>query len=77
MPFHRWIAERSGAASALVAELLIHPDNSALRLNGCGIAIVNPPYRFDRELEGLLPVLREALSQSRYGDQRIEWLKTS
>ena len=77
VPFHRWIAERSGATSALVAELLIHPDNSALRLNGCGLAIVNPPYRFDRELEELLPVLRETLSQSRYGDQRIEWLKTS
>lgn len=74
-PFHRWLAERSGAASVIAAELLLHPDNSALRLNGCGMAILNPPYRFDRQLEEILPVLRETLAQSRYGDQRIEWLK--
>jgi len=59
----------------LAAELLLHPDNSALRLNGCGMAILNPPYRFDRQLEELLPVLRELLAQSRYGAQRLEWLK--
>jgi 23S rRNA (adenine2030-N6)-methyltransferase len=75
VPFHRWLAERSTAASVIVAELLLHPDNSALRLNGCGMAILNPPWRFDRQLEEMIPVLRALLSQSRYGDQRIEWLK--
>ena len=75
VPFHRWLAERSGAASVIAAELLLHPDNSALRLNGCGMAILNPPYRFDRELEEIVPVLRATLAQSRYGAQRIEWLK--
>ena len=74
-PFHRWLLERSSATSALFAELLLHPDNSALRLNGCGIAIVNPPWKFDRQLEELLPVLRELLAQGRYGTQRMEWLK--
>jgi 23S rRNA (adenine2030-N6)-methyltransferase len=74
-PFHRWLAERSGAKSVLVAELLLHPDNSALRLNGCGIAILNPPWKFDRELAELLPVLRELLAQGRYATHRLEWLK--
>ncbi|HJT97210.1 MAG TPA: 23S rRNA (adenine(2030)-N(6))-methyltransferase RlmJ, partial [Rhodanobacteraceae bacterium] len=76
VPFHRWLTERSGAASVLVAELLLHPDNSALRLNGCGMAILNPPWKFDRQLEEMLPVLRALLVQSRYGAQTIEWLKT-
>jgi 23S rRNA (adenine2030-N6)-methyltransferase len=75
VPFHRWLAERSGATAVLIAELLLHPDNSALRLNGCGMAIVNPPWQFNRQLEEILPVLRELLAQSRYGAQRLEWLK--
>ena len=65
------------ATSALVGELLLHPDNSALRLNGCGIAIVNPPWKFERQLEEMLPVLREVLAQSRYGAQKLEWLKAA
>jgi 23S rRNA (adenine2030-N6)-methyltransferase len=76
-PFHRWLAERSGAKDVLIAELLLHPDNSALRLNGCGVAILNPPFRFDRELGEIVPVLREVLVQGRYGNQKVEWLKTS
>jgi 23S rRNA (adenine2030-N6)-methyltransferase len=75
VPFHRWLAEKSAAKAVLVAELLLHPDNSALRLNGCGMAIVNPPWKFDREIGEILPALRELLAQGRYGDQRVEWLK--
>lgn len=72
-PFHRWLS-KSGFSKVLVAELLLHPDNSALRLNGCGIAIVNPPWKFERQLEELLPALQNLLSQGRYGQHRIEWL---
>jgi 23S rRNA (adenine2030-N6)-methyltransferase len=39
------------------------------------MAILNPPWKFDREIAETLPTLRELLSQSRYGDQRVEWLK--
>jgi 23S rRNA (adenine2030-N6)-methyltransferase len=72
-PFHRWLA-KSGFGKVLVAELLLHPDNSALRLNGCGMAIINPPWKFERQLEELLPALQVLLSQGRYGQHRIEWL---
>jgi 23S rRNA (adenine2030-N6)-methyltransferase len=72
-PFHRWLA-KSGFGKVLVAELLLHPDNSALRLNGCGMAIINPPWKFERQLEELLPALQSLLSQGRYGQHRIEWL---
>ena len=72
-PFHRWLA-RSGFPRILVAELLLHPDNSALRLNGCGMAIINPPWTFERQLEELLPTLQSLLAQGRYGQHRVEWL---
>jgi 23S rRNA (adenine2030-N6)-methyltransferase len=76
-PFHRWLRENSGNAEALVAELLLHPDNSALRLNGCGIAILNPPWRFKQELDSWLPTLKDRLAQGRFGSSRIEWLKAT
>jgi 23S rRNA (adenine2030-N6)-methyltransferase len=71
--FHRWLRQ-SGFAKVLIAELLLHPDNSALRLNGTGIAIINPPWKFDRQLEELLPALVQHLAQGRFGQQRVEWL---
>ena len=76
-PFHRWLRDHAGRADVLVAELLLHPDNSALRLNGCGLAIANPPWQFDAALAGWLPALRELLAQSRYGSSPIEWIKRS
>lgn len=74
-PFHRWLREHADGADVLVAELLLHPDNSGLRLNGCGLAIVNPPWQFDRALEQWLPALQDLLSQSRYGSSRIDWIR--
>ncbi|MBS0555935.1 MAG: 23S rRNA (adenine(2030)-N(6))-methyltransferase RlmJ [Proteobacteria bacterium] len=72
-PFLRSFA-RKKIPKVLCAELLLHPDNSALRLNGCGMVIVNPPWKFDRQLAELLPALREHLAQGRFGAQRVEWL---
>ena len=72
-PFLRSFARRK-IPKVLCAELLLHPDNSALRLNGCGMVIVNPPWKFDHQLEELLPALREHLAQGRFGEQRVEWL---
>jgi 23S rRNA (adenine2030-N6)-methyltransferase len=74
-PFHRWLAAQARIGDALAAELLLHPDNSLLRLNGCGLAIVNPPWQFDRALQAALPVLGRLLAQGRYGDHRLAWLK--
>ena len=73
LPFHRWLKE-SGLRKVLVAELCVHPDNSALRLNGCGMAIVNAPYKLDRTLAEILPTLATALAQSRYAQFKLEWL---
>ncbi len=72
-PFRRWF-ERKKIPNVLNAQLLLHPDNSALRLNGCGMTIVNPPWKFDQQLDQLLTALREHLAQGRFGQHDIEWL---
>ena len=74
--FQRWFAQQR-IPKVLCAELLLHPDNSTLRLNGCGMVIVNAPWKFDRQLEEVLPSLREHLAQGRYGETRVEWLTGS
>jgi 23S rRNA (adenine2030-N6)-methyltransferase len=73
LPFQRWLVSQK-IPKVLCAELLLHPDNSALRLNGCGMVIVNPPWKFERQLGELLPALREHLAQGRFGQHRVEWL---
>jgi 23S rRNA (adenine2030-N6)-methyltransferase len=60
--------------SALVVELLIHPDDTPLRLNGSGLLILNPPWQLDTELAPVLPVLARLLGE-RHPSWRVEWLK--
>jgi 23S rRNA (adenine2030-N6)-methyltransferase len=73
LPFHRWL-KSSGLRKVLIAEICVHPDNSALRLNGCGMAIINAPYKLDRTLAEILPTLAMTLAQSRYAQFKLEWL---
>ena len=72
-PFHRWL-KGCGMRKILVAELLLHPDNSGLRLNGAGMAIVNAPWRFDHALGEIMPPLLRHLQQGRFGTQSVAWL---
>lgn len=59
---------------ALAAELLIRPDNDPERLNGCGMVVLNPPWRLDAALEALLPALRGRLAHEK-GGYRLAWLR--
>ena len=60
--------------SALIAELLIRPDDSPLRLNGSGMLIINPPYQLDLELTPALPVLARLMGEKHHGSS-LQWLK--
>ena len=72
-PFHRHLS--SGPFErVLVAELMVLPDDSPLRLNGCGMLIANPPWQIDKTLAELLPALRAVLAQSPRASQRVRWL---
>lgn len=60
--------------SALRIELLVRPDDSALRLNGSGMLVINPPWKLDEELAPALPVLARLLGEHDPA-WRLEWLK--
>lgn len=60
--------------SVLIAELLVRPGDSPLRLNGSGMLIINPPYRLDAELAPALPVLARLMGDS-HPSSTLQWLK--
>jgi 23S rRNA (adenine2030-N6)-methyltransferase len=66
--------QRLPAKDILLAELLIRPDDSPLRLNGSGMLLLNPPWKIDTEIAAALPVLVAELGEGG-ASQRLEWLK--
>jgi 23S rRNA (adenine2030-N6)-methyltransferase len=73
--FHRGLKALEVKRGMLAAELCIHPDDSALRLNGCGVAVLNPPLGMERTLAGIGQVLHPLLAQSRYARSELHILK--
>lgn len=70
--FHAGL-QASGAPKLLNVELLIRAADDPTRLNGSGVAIVNPPWGLEEELRDLLPWLAEHLAQGE-GSWRLDWL---
>jgi 23S rRNA (adenine2030-N6)-methyltransferase len=73
-PFRRWL-EENAPRSVLLVELAVRACDSPLRMNGAGMAIINPPWRIDEALAPTLPVLRKALAQDADAHVRMDWLK--
>jgi len=72
-PFHRWL-QHCGARRVLRAELMVHPDDSPLRLNGSGMVILNAPWKLDDALRDSLRAMAPMLSQERPAQWRLDWL---
>ncbi len=72
VPFHRWLKQRC-PGNVLIAEWLLHPDNTALRLNGCGLAIINPPWRFEQTMDTILDALCAHLAVDGFSEKRIDF----
>ncbi|WP_202845622.1 23S rRNA (adenine(2030)-N(6))-methyltransferase RlmJ [Luteimonas saliphila] len=62
------------AKSVLCVELMVRPEESALRMNGSGLLLCNPPWRFEDTLATLLPALSRALAPAG-GSHRLQWLR--
>ncbi|MBL9214322.1 MAG: 23S rRNA (adenine(2030)-N(6))-methyltransferase RlmJ [Opitutaceae bacterium] len=58
----------------LLVELNIAGDGAQLRMKGCGLLILNPPWQIEPEIRKLLPVLRERLAVDAGAAVRCEWL---
>ncbi len=59
--FHAAIAE-AGIRDVVAAELLLREPTDPDRLNGCGLLVVNPPWRFMEEAEPTLTSLAASLA---------------
>jgi 23S rRNA (adenine2030-N6)-methyltransferase len=64
----------TGIRRIMLTELLIRAAASAESLNGSGLAIVNPPWRFEHRLGELLPWLGERLAQGPGAAGTWRWL---
>jgi len=60
--------------SILIVELTIHPDLPQ-HLNGCGMAIINPPWQLENQLAEILPWLWKALTINNQGGHQLYLLK--
>ncbi len=66
----------TGIPGCLRVELQIHRLNTAKRLNGTGLFIINPPYILEKELRALLPFLAQRLGQTA-NHYKLEWITPS
>jgi len=64
--------QASGLRKLLRLELTVRPADSPIGLNGSGLVIANPPWKFDGEMREALEELHGALAGN--GASRVEWL---
>jgi 23S rRNA (adenine2030-N6)-methyltransferase len=62
----------TGVRKILQLELWVRPEGWTASLRGCGMLVVNPPYRFDREAEAIVAWLAGVLAPE--GGYRLRWL---
>jgi 23S rRNA (adenine2030-N6)-methyltransferase len=64
--------QSSGLRKLLRLELTVRPADSPMGLNGSGLVIANPPWKFDTEMSETLDELHAALAGN--GRSIVEWL---
>jgi 23S rRNA (adenine2030-N6)-methyltransferase len=69
---HRRIRLRFGRPT-LAAELAVTADPQ-VRMKGCGLLVINPPWDFAGEVQALLPVLAKRLGADAGATSRLAWL---
>lgn len=73
MPFLRKVPHLP-IKNAWLAELLVRPDDSPLRMNGSGMLVLNPPWQVERDIAAALPQLVKSLGEPG-ASHRLEWVK--
>jgi 23S rRNA (adenine2030-N6)-methyltransferase len=71
--FEREVAE-SGIRKILKLELTVAPESWTATMRGCGMLVVNPPWKLDAIAKPLLAWLADALAQSGGGESSVRWL---
>lgn len=58
----------------LALELGVAGMQSPIKLKGCGVVVINPPWQFDRECRPMLEWLADKLAQAPGGGARLDWI---
>ncbi len=58
----------------LELELTVAGEQSPLKMKGCGLVVINPPWQFDGEAGEILARLAEVLAQEPGGRAKCRWL---
>ena len=58
----------------LFVEINIAGDGSLLRMKGCGLLILNPPWQIEAEIRAALPTLVQELKVDSGAGSQIGWL---
>jgi len=64
----------TGIRKILKLELSVLPQIWSASLRGCGMLVINPPYRFQQEAAAILAWLWRALAQEGQGGHSVKWL---
>lgn len=68
--FHQ-VLKQTIKRPGLILELSIYPEDVPSHLNGCGLLIINPPWKFDQEMKETLAWLWNTLAVSHQGAFRV------
>jgi 23S rRNA (adenine2030-N6)-methyltransferase len=60
--------QEGGIRDIVTAELCLREPLDPARLNGCGMLVVNPPYRFEQEVQPIMTALLDRLGNREAGE---------
>ena len=72
----RFLAELAALPEApptLCAEMQIAADSSQVRMKGCGLVVLNPPWQIEQEFRAVLPALLQHLRLDAGAGWRVQW----
>ncbi len=58
----------------VTVEMTVVDEGAGLKMRGCGVLVVNPPWKFAEEAEGAAKELSRVLAVGAGGGARVEWL---
>jgi len=71
--FHREFMDLSPPPT-LFAEISIASDGALIRMKGCGLLVLNPPWKIEAEIRAALPELVRALKVDGGASSQLGWL---
>lgn len=71
--FHNAL-RNTGIENILMVEMCLHSMSDPNRLNGCGMIIINPPWKLDKKLQECVPQIHRVLGKKGSGKTEIKML---